>query len=238
MITLYGFGPAWGLPDLSPFVVKVDCYLRMAGLPYELVALRPQDLPQTPKGKLPYIDDNGHIVADSSFIVDYRQATYADPLGDYVFSARDQAIARSLRVMMEEHLNWVTGYARWLDEGAWEEWKRVAFKDVPPDQVDTLATQVRETTRGYLYAQGMGRHSRADIYALGNGDLSALAAYLEQQPYFLGEQPSAVDAAAYGILSHILYVGYESPHKTHLQSLANLVAYCHRMRERYYPGGP
>ncbi len=61
---------------------------------------------------------------------------------------------------------------------------------------------------------------------------------LEQQPYFLGEQPTAVDATAYGILSQILYVGYDSPHKTHLQRLANLVAYCQRMRDRYYPGGP
>ncbi len=28
MITLYGFGPAFGLPDPSPFVIKVEVLLR------------------------------------------------------------------------------------------------------------------------------------------------------------------------------------------------------------------
>ena len=35
MITLYGFGPAMGLPEISPFVTKAHILLRLAGLPYE-----------------------------------------------------------------------------------------------------------------------------------------------------------------------------------------------------------
>ncbi len=35
MITLYGFGPAMGLPEISPFVTKAHILLRMAGLSYE-----------------------------------------------------------------------------------------------------------------------------------------------------------------------------------------------------------
>ena len=34
MITLYTFGPAFGLPDPSPFVTKAEMLLKMAGLPY------------------------------------------------------------------------------------------------------------------------------------------------------------------------------------------------------------
>ena len=36
MIKLYQFAPAWDVPNLSPFCVKVETYLKMAGLPYEL----------------------------------------------------------------------------------------------------------------------------------------------------------------------------------------------------------
>jgi hypothetical protein len=35
MITLFGFGPSFGLPDASPFVPKVETLLRMSKLPFE-----------------------------------------------------------------------------------------------------------------------------------------------------------------------------------------------------------
>ena len=38
MITLYGFGPAFGLPDPSPYVMKTEVQLKMAGLGYLKVA--------------------------------------------------------------------------------------------------------------------------------------------------------------------------------------------------------
>jgi len=34
MITLYSFGPGFGLPDPSPFVTKAEVLLKMAELPY------------------------------------------------------------------------------------------------------------------------------------------------------------------------------------------------------------
>ena len=67
MIQLYGFGPAWGLPDCSHFVVKVDSYLRMAELPYTHVPWQSfHDLQNAPQGKFPYIKDNDKTIADSN----------------------------------------------------------------------------------------------------------------------------------------------------------------------------
>ena len=37
MIKLYQFPPAFGLPNASPFCMKLETYLRMAGLPFTLV---------------------------------------------------------------------------------------------------------------------------------------------------------------------------------------------------------
>jgi hypothetical protein len=37
MIKLYQFNAAWGLPNPSPFCMKVETYLRMVSLPYEVV---------------------------------------------------------------------------------------------------------------------------------------------------------------------------------------------------------
>ena len=36
MIQLYQFEPAFGLPNASPFCMKVETWLRMAALPFEV----------------------------------------------------------------------------------------------------------------------------------------------------------------------------------------------------------
>jgi len=65
MITLYNFGPAFGLPDPSPFVMKTETLLKMAKLPYRTDST---GFAKAPKGKIPYIDDDGVVVPDSTFI--------------------------------------------------------------------------------------------------------------------------------------------------------------------------
>lgn len=78
MIKLHQFPPLWGLPNASPFCMKVETWLRMAALPYETaVVFNPA---KAPKGKLPFITDNGKVVADSGLIIDYLKETYGDKL--------------------------------------------------------------------------------------------------------------------------------------------------------------
>ena len=50
MITLYGFGAGFGLPEISPFVTKTEVQLKMAGLAYRKEKAKP---PASPKGQLP-----------------------------------------------------------------------------------------------------------------------------------------------------------------------------------------
>src|ERR1700686_3763130 len=65
VIPLYNLGPALGLPDPSPFVTKVETLLKMAKLPYRTDGT---GFAKAPKGKVPYIDDDGVVVPDSTFI--------------------------------------------------------------------------------------------------------------------------------------------------------------------------
>jgi glutathione S-transferase len=235
MIKLYGYGPAWDFPDCSPFVTKVDCYLRMVELPYTLVPWHTlQDLQNAPKGKFPYIEDNGQKIADSTFIIAYLKASYGDKLGEQHFTVHDRAVAHSMRVMLEEHLYWVLGYTQWLEDAAWEAYKPVFFGNLSPTEQQIATAQLREIVRSNLQVQGLGRHSREEIYELGQADLSAVSAYLGDKPYCMGDRPTALDATAYAFLSRTLWVPYESPLKTHAESLTNVAAYCRRMKERYY----
>ena len=61
MITLYGFGPGFGLPEISPFVTKTEVQLKMAGLAYRKEKAMP---PASPKGQLPYIVDDAESIAE------------------------------------------------------------------------------------------------------------------------------------------------------------------------------
>ena len=78
MIILHQFPPAFDLPNASPFCMKLELYLRMAGLPYR--NRYTLELHRAPKGKLPWIDDDGTTVADSGFIIEYLKGKYGDPL--------------------------------------------------------------------------------------------------------------------------------------------------------------
>lgn len=95
--------------------------------------------------------------------------------------------------------------------------------------------QFREGILQEFHGQGMGRHTAEENYALARADMTALSDYLGERSYFMGEDPTSLDATAYAWLAHILWVPFQGPVKEYAVSLPNLVAYCHRMKEQYYP---
>ena len=52
-IELYQFAPAFGLPNASPFCMKMETWLRMAGLPFTIPAPNFSHFGKAPKGKMP-----------------------------------------------------------------------------------------------------------------------------------------------------------------------------------------
>ena len=96
MITLYGFGAGFGLPEISPFVTKTEIQLKMAGLAYRKEKAKP---PASPKGQLPYIVDEAETIADSTFIRAHLEAKYGfDFDAPLSLQARAQAWAFERRV--------------------------------------------------------------------------------------------------------------------------------------------
>ncbi|MGH8581432.1 MAG: Tom37 metaxin N-terminal-like domain-containing protein, partial [Gammaproteobacteria bacterium] len=116
MIRLHQFKRQWGIANPSPFCMKVETYLRMTGLPYEVIE---EASPlNAPKKKLPYIDDGEKVIPDSGFIIDYLKASYGNPL-DGGLSRAQQADAHLLRRLCEESLLWPVVYSRWIDDRGW-----------------------------------------------------------------------------------------------------------------------
>ena len=110
--------------------------------------------------------------------------------------------------------------------------KEDVFGVVPPIMRGVWASSVRRGIRKTLYAQGMGRHSRDEIYEIGKADLTAVSIWLGDKPFFMGATATSVDASAYSFLASILVP--EIPAADHGTYLANLWAYCGLMKKKYY----
>lgn len=234
MIKLHQFARALGVPNPSPFCMKVEVWLRLAGLPYEVVASTPLG---TPKRKLPYIRDDGTTVCDSHDIIAYLETKYGVNL-DAELTAEQKAVSLAFDRLFAEHLYWPLLYSRWIEDSGWAQIRPIFFDPLPPVVRTLLANFVRKQTRDSLHGHGMGRHQPAEIYARAGQDLRALSAQLGDKPFFIGAQATNLDATGFAFLANIWDARIkDSPLKPLMAAHANLVAYCERMRQRCFPDG-
>jgi len=234
MIQLYQFAPAFGLPNASPFCMKLETYLRMANLPFEIPHFNMKQLQGAPKGKMPYIVDGARTVADSSMAIGYLKSTYGDTVDGWM-NPEQRAVALAWQRLLEEHYYWVGVYMRWVEPEGWALTKTAFFKGLPAPLAWIVPPMARRGMRQELHGHGMGRHSREEVHALGCRDLTALADFLGDKPFMMGEQPCSLDAVVYAFLANLLWVTLENPVKAHAQKYPQLERYCERMKSRYYP---
>lgn len=230
-ITLFVFGPAFGLPEASPFCTKTEVQLKMAGLSYRKEGATPQD---SPKGQLPYIDDSGERIADSHFIRAHIERKYGVDL-DEGLDAAERAQAWAVERMLENHFNSATGYARWIIRENFEIGPAHFFDNVPEPMRAQRREDVRNSVANRLFEVGIARHTPDEIVELGDRSLMTLSALLADKPYLMGERPSGVDATMFGALAGILTPFFESALRRRAESYPNLVAYTDRLMRQYYP---
>ena len=151
MLTFYGFGPAFGLPDPSPFVMKSEVQLKMAGVPYKFEHAAP---PAAPKGKIPFIRTGAHRVGDSTFIRAHVEREYGFDF-DKGLSAEQRAASWAVERMLEDHLYFAILHARWLDDENWDKGPKHFFDGAPQG----VAEGARESVRQTLYSHGLGGSS-------------------------------------------------------------------------------
>lgn len=233
MLKLYQFAPAFGLANASPFCLKLETYLRMAQVPFEIPTVTMAAFNRAPKGKMPYIEDKGQVIADSSIVIAYLKANYGDPLDQHL-SAEQIAVGTAFQRLMEENLYWAVVYARWIEPAGWALAKPAFFANMPAPFKWFVPTLARRGLVKALHGHGMGRHTREEIYAIGTRDISAVADFLGEKKFLLGDSPSSFDATAYGFLANIIWPPVESPLKDHARKYPQLESYCLRIRERYY----
>lgn len=229
-LVVYGSRPAWGTPDFSPFVIKLETWLRFAGIPYQRRNGNPM---QAPKGKIPYIEIDGGKMGDSQLILEELTRRH-NILLDQGMSTVEAATARAVRRMLEEGMYFATLRMRWLEDETWDEQYK-AFKVMFPAPIAPIVMPLlRRRIRGNAVAQGIGRHTREEAYGMAIADLAAVEEILGDKPYLFGTAPRSVDATVYAFLVAI----QNYPVNTSVVAAANapsLRAYTARIKEKYWP---
>ena len=231
LITLHTFGPRLGMPDASPFVIKALVLLKMSGLPFKA---DPSGLRKAPKGKLPYIDDDGTIIGDSTFIRFHLEQRYGVDF-DKQLTPQQRGLGWAFEKMCEDHLYWAIVDARWMDDANFDRGPRSFFDASPAFIRPIVINRIRASVRRTLRGQGFGRHSRAEIEMLAARDLDAIAAQLADQPFLLGAEPHATDATVFAFVASALCAHFETPIIASARSHQNLVAYRDRGMARWFP---
>lgn len=231
MITLHGSTAKFGLPSASPFVSKAEILLKMAGLPYTHID---GNFSKAPKGKIPYIDEDGKLLGDSTFIRRHLETNHGADF-DKGLSAPDKAAAWAFEKMCEEHLYWAIVHERWMIKGNFDKGPRTFFDSTPAQIRPIIVGMINRQVKSNLKGQGFGRHTREEIIDLANRDIDAIAAFLGDKPFLMGPDPCGADASVWSSVAGVLCPYFDTPVRTHAETHANLIAYRDRGMQRWFP---
>jgi glutathione S-transferase len=233
MIKLYQFPRMKDFPNMSPFCVKVETYLKMSGLPHEVKLT--SNTRAAPKNKFPYIVDGKTRMGDSTLIIDYLKNTYGDKIDTHL-TEEEKSIALAFQRQFEEYLVMIGVYFRWVDDAGWKSIRPQVFKGIPFPLSLIIPNLVRKSISLMVVKQGVGNHSREEILGILRKDLKALSTFLNNKKYFMGEKVSTLDATAFGFLGNMTYDLVENSElKKAIHEFPNLEAYAKRMKEQYFP---
>jgi glutathione S-transferase len=226
MITLYGFGPMFGLPDASPFVLKTLTQLKMSELPFRLERAVRAD---APKGKIPFIRDGDLVLGDSVFILDHLKRAHGVDL-DTRLTPRQRSLGWTLERMLEDHLYWAIVHARWAIDENFQKGPSQFFAGAPEEAKRAGQAGMKQV----LHGQGFGRHANAEVADLAARDFAAASELLGEKPYLFGDEPCSMDATLFAFTASAATPFFDSSIRQAAESYPNLVAYQWRMMDRYY----
>ncbi len=202
----------------------------MAEIPYEIAHGDPRD---APKGKVPWIEDDGRVLGDSALIIEHLKATRGDPL-DARLTRRQQALGHAIRKLVEESLYFVSSWSKWAEDEGFAIYSAELFAGMPEEQLAYVPEMVRKRALDKLAAQGIGRHDRDEIHAMGVQDVDAFGELLGEGPWLFGDLPTSFDASAFGVIGNLKDGPFPSPVRDRIRETPHVAAYIDRIRQRYF----
>ncbi|KPI89198.1 hypothetical protein ABL78_1691 [Leptomonas seymouri] len=225
--------PRWSHgPNLFPHCVKVECFLRLAKIPY--VAHFTNDARMSPNGRLPFIVHNSTVLADGEFIIQYLTETLAVTMNS-ALTAKDHARGLMVRRMVETSINYglnrttFVDYPRYMADMFSKEYA------LEPILSNVLVRGMRNATIRVLNAVGYGTLSQGQYEEEFMRDVQSLETFLQDRDFLFGSTPTSYDCSVYAWLQVALEFGPNGNGLTYLYNSAPLRNYVHRMSKLAFP---
>lgn len=229
---MYTFSPAWDLPTAGPFGLKLEACLRMLNVRYERHF--ENDVRKGPKRKSPWIVDADVSIGDTELILAHVERRLGKAL-DAHLSRAAKARAHLVRRALEEHFHQAFECELVLDDRGFAVLRQLIGPRLPAPFDGLALRMMRSGFKKHLYERGLARHTPQEIVAMGCADVDALVELLGESPWFAGDQPSKVDASAFGLLAVAIRSQLPTPICSHARSQERLVRYVDRALGHWFP---
>jgi len=244
VIYLYQFSRTPFLPSISPYCLKVETWLRLAGLKYENVDHKMKF--RSKKGQLPFIELNGEEIADSAIIIRELSVKFEKDLNAGL-TQEQRNIAHATISMIENHLVWILFYWRTKNPDLLIKGYKVNLQHALgcrlPNSILNFFfrfTYGRKWFQGCkkVKAQGIGVHKPEEIEEFGKHDLKVLSDILADKPFYFGDEPTNLDVVSFAVLSQFTFISKDVnfPLRDYItEHCPNLIGHVSRIKERCFP---
>uniref|UniRef100_A0A914C212 Metaxin-2 n=1 Tax=Acrobeloides nanus TaxID=290746 RepID=A0A914C212_9BILA len=214
--------------------VGARAFLKMAGLPFRQEQRPNAEFMSPLPGKVPFLKLPNALVAEFDGIVDAvtkRGVKLSSTLTDAEIADMQAHIALINDVLKHAEMSIV-----WLDNATYKKVTRNRYGSVYFWPLNSLLPILKHREMStYLKNVGWGNKSIEEIVKLCDRCFRSLSVKLGQHNYFVGDQPTELDALAFGHLYTILTT--ELPNMDLVNTLKkypNLIAFCRRIDEEFF----
>lgn len=192
--------------EISPYCDKIRRVLHVKKAPYEIVEVpltRARSIARkNPARKLPFLEHDGQIVADSTDIAHYLERIIPDP-ALVPADPRLAALCHVLEDWADESLYFYEMRLRFGEPANAARWIPELLKHDPPLARGLIGRFVPRQLKSVLSAQGVGRKSKAQVLVDLERHVAALDGLLLDGDWLVGPALTLADISVYAELACI-----------------------------------
>ncbi|XP_074650676.1 metaxin-1-like [Tubulanus polymorphus] len=233
------WGCDWGLPSVDAACLTVMACCKFGEVP---VKINQTNNPwRSPSGNLPVLRHNEKVISGVTEVCNYLREQ--NLITDYELTVKQSSETLAFQALLEEKLLPALLRIWWQDDRNFSDVTRPWFAKAVPFPQNFYYPVRKQSKCIKQFTEKMRINSAltpedADLKVFRDAKecLNCLSHKLGDGEFFLGKNPTTLDALVYGYLAPLLKAPFpNNPLLNHLDNCDNLTLFCSRISQRYFP---